>query len=147
MEEAAKSQLAAQGMGNAKAIFTAHNDEDFFHLHIVALKLNPATGRAYDLARSQRKAQDWALEYEREHGGVVNVNRESANELRRAIRERDVDGVLEAMTKRNATVTLQQVKRVVHKEIYPEIGAAGGKKRTVELERAQFVNAILAHPS
>jgi ATP-dependent exoDNAse (exonuclease V) alpha subunit len=147
MEEAARSQLKKQDMGNAKAVWVSHTDEDYFHLHIVASKLNPDTGRAYDLAGSFRKAQDWALDYEREHGGVIHINRESASELRRAIRQRDVGGVLEAMTKRNATITMKQVERAVQKEIYPEIGAAPGKKRSVELERAQFVNAILSHES
>jgi ATP-dependent exoDNAse (exonuclease V) alpha subunit len=147
MEEACRSQLAAQGMGNAKAIFVAHHDEDYFHAHIIASKINPATGRAYDLAGSFRKASVWAEQYEREHGGVVNVNRQSANELRRAIKERDIEGVLEAMTKRNATFTAKQLERAIGKEIYPEIGAPAGKKRTVELERAQFVNAILSHQS
>ena len=41
--------LKAIGMGNAKALFAAHNDEGYAHLHIVASKINPATGRAYDL--------------------------------------------------------------------------------------------------
>ena len=68
----------------------------------------------------------------------LTVNRESANELRRAIRERDIEGVLEAMTKRNATFTAKQLERAVGKEIHPEIGAADGKKSSVELERAQF---------
>jgi Ti-type conjugative transfer relaxase TraA len=147
MEDACRSHLKAQGMGNAKAIFVAHNDEDYFHVHIVASKLNPANGYAYDLAGSFRKASLWAEEYEREHGGVVNLRRQDANELRRAIKERDVDGVLEAMTKRNATFTLKQLERAVRKEIYPEIGSSAGKKQTVELERAQFVNQILSHQS
>ena len=143
----ARSQLAAQGMANAKAIFTAHNDEDYFHVHIVASKINPATGRAYDLAGSYRKASVWAEQYEREHGGVVNVNRESANELRRAIKERDVEGVLEAMTKRNATFTAKQLERAVAEGNSSRDRRGGGKKRSVELERAQFVNAILSHES
>ena len=42
-------RLKALGMGNAKALFVAHNDEDYAHVHIVASKINPATGRAYDL--------------------------------------------------------------------------------------------------
>jgi hypothetical protein len=147
MEDAARSHLKAQGMGNAKAIWAAHNDEDYFHLHIVASKINPATGYAYNLAGSWRKASVWAENYEREHGGIVHVNRESANELRRAIRERDVEGVLAAMTKRNAHFGAEQLQRVVGKEIHPEIGASDGKKRSVELERAQFVNAILSHQS
>jgi ATP-dependent exoDNAse (exonuclease V) alpha subunit len=147
MDDAARSHLKAQGMGNAKAVWVAHNDEDYFHLHIVASKINPATGYAYDLAGSWRKASVWAEQYEREHGGIVNVNRESANELRRAIRERDIDGVLEAMTKRNATFTAKQLERALQKEIYPLIGSSDGKKRSVELDRAQFANAILAHES
>ena len=134
-------------MGNCKAIFVAHSDEDYFHAHIIASKINPATGRAYDMAGSWRKASVWAEEYEREHGGVVNVNRESANELRRAIRERNIEGVLEAMTKRKATFTAKELERAVGKEIHPEIGASNGKKRSVELQRAQFVNAILSHVS
>jgi Ti-type conjugative transfer relaxase TraA len=147
MEEACRSHLAAQGMGNCKAIFVAHNDEDYFHTHIIASKLNPETGRAYDLAGSYRKASLWAEQYERAHGGVVNTNRQSANELRRAIKERDVDGVLEAMTKRNATFTLKQIERAIQKEIYPKIGSSAGTKHSVELERAQFVNEILSNAS
>jgi hypothetical protein len=47
--EASRSALAAQGMGNAMALFYSHSDEDFFHVHIVASKINPDTRRAYDL--------------------------------------------------------------------------------------------------
>ena len=76
-------------MGNAKALFVAHNDEDYSHVHIVASKINPDTGRAYDLERSKIKLSDWALDYERERGGVINLRREDANGLRAAIRDRD----------------------------------------------------------
>ena len=145
--EAARSALAAQGMGNAMALFYSHSDEDYFHVHIVASKINPDTRRAYDLERSQRKGSDWALQWERDHGGVINTRRETANELRRAIKERDVEGVLEAMTKRNATFTAKELQRVVNKEIYTKTGAADGVKKSVELERAQFANNVLAHPS
>ena len=57
-------------MGNAKALFVAHNDEDYAHVHIVASKINPETGRAYDLAGSWRTLSTWAEAYEREHGGI-----------------------------------------------------------------------------
>jgi len=144
MEEACRSQLAAQGMANAKAIFVAHSDEDYFHAHIVASKINPATGRAYDLAGSYRKASVWAEEYERQHGGVVNTNRESANELRRAIKQRDPAAFLEAMTRRKSTFTVKDVERALQKEIHPKIGATADEKRSVNLDRAQFGNAILS---
>ena len=142
---AARSALAALGMGNAMALVYSHNDEDYEHVHIVASKINPETRRAYDLAGSWRKASVWAEQYEREHGGVININRQSANELRQAIADRDVDGVLEAMTKRNATFTARQLESALQKEIHPEIGAAAGQKHSVELERAQFANTILSH--
>ena len=147
MIEACKSQLAAQGMANAKALFVSHDDEDYFHAHIVASKINPATGRAYDLAGSWRKASVWAEEYEREHGGVINTNRESANELRRAIRDRDVAGVLEAMTKRRPTFTLKEFDRAIGKEIHWKIGATAAEKFAANLDRAQFGNAVLSHAS
>ena len=76
-------------MGNARALFVAHNDEDYAHVHIVASKINPDTGRAYDLAKSYRTLSKWALEYEREHGGIQLKGREDMNELRDAIAARD----------------------------------------------------------
>jgi hypothetical protein len=48
MEEAARDSLSVLGMSNAKALFVAHNDEDYAHLHIVASRLNPDTGYRYD---------------------------------------------------------------------------------------------------
>jgi Ti-type conjugative transfer relaxase TraA len=143
---ATRSALAAQGMGNAMALVYSHSDEDYFHVHIVASKINPATRRAYDLAGSWRKGSEWAEQWERDHGGVINTRRETANELRRAIRERDAAGVLEAITRQRSTFTAAELQRAVNKEIFPKTGAAAGKKRSVELERAQFMNAILARP-
>ena len=145
--DAGRGALAAQGMGNAMALIYSHHDEDYFHVHIVASKINPETRRAYDLAGSWRKGSEWAEQWERDHGGVINTRRETANELRRAIKERDIEGVLEAMTKQRATFTAKELQRAVNKEIYPKIGAADGAKKSVELERAQFVNAVLAHES
>ena len=85
MEEAARGALEALGMGNAKALFVAHNDEDYAHVHIVASRINPETGYRYDLAKSWRTLSTWAEGYEREHGGIVSTRRETQNELRDAI--------------------------------------------------------------
>src|ERR1700722_4464204 len=117
MEEAARDALASLGMGNAKALFVAHNDEDYAHVHIVASKINPATGRAYDLAASWRTLSTWAEGYEREHGGVISTRREDMNELRRAIGARDGAGVLAALTKQRSTFTGAQLERALEKEI------------------------------
>lgn len=133
METAAHSALDVLGMGNAKAIFVAHNDEDYAHVHIVASKINPDTGRAYDLAASWRTLSTWAERYEREHGGIINTRREVANELRAAIAMRDAAGVLEAMTKQRSTFTGAQLEYALGKEFKNELG------------RAQFADQILNH--
>ncbi len=87
MEAAAREALTAMGMENAKALFVIHNDEAYAHLHIVASKINPETGRAYDLKENYLKLSRWAEAYEREHGGVICSRREEANELREADRQ------------------------------------------------------------
>ena len=145
MEGAAHEALQALGMGNAKALFVAHNDEDYAHVHIVASKINPATDRAYDLAGSWRTLSKWAEGYEREHGGVQLKGREAANELRDAIAVRAAGGVLEAMTKQRATFTGAELERALQKEIYAKRGASPEERRSVELARAQFADRILDH--
>src|SRR4051812_43727897 len=145
MEEAAHEALDALGMGNSKALFVAHNDEDYSHVHIVASKINPGTGRAYDLAASWRKLSTWAEGYEREHGGIQLKGREDANELRAAIAARDPAAVLEAMTRQRATFTGKELERALQKEIYCQRGASADERRSVELARAQFADKILDH--
>src|SRR3984893_525738 len=146
MEEAARSALADLGMGNAKAIFVAHNDEDYGHVHIVASKINPDTGRAYDLERSYRKLSVWAQEYEREHGGVISLRRQDANELRAAIAKRDAEAALDALTKQRSTFTGTQLDRAIHKEIYAKRGSAAEEKVRIEQERAGFAASVINHP-
>ena len=125
MEEAAHGALDALGMGNARALFVAHNDEHYAHVHIVASRINPETGRGYDLAASWRTLSRWAEGYERENGGIVCTRREVANELRRAIAARDPGLVLEAMTRQRATFTGAQLENALAKEIRdPEARAA-----------------------
>ena len=105
MEQAAQSALKAIGMENAKAIWASHRDEQHAHLHIVASKIDPDTGRAYNLKSDYLKLSKWAQQYEREHGGIVCLRREGANELRDAIANRDPNAVLEALTRQRATFT------------------------------------------
>jgi ATP-dependent exoDNAse (exonuclease V) alpha subunit len=133
MEEAARDALKALGMENARALFVSHQDEAYFHVHIVASNINPATGYRYDLAGSWRTLSKWAEGYERDHGGVISTRRETANELRAAIKERDAAGVLEALTKQRSTFTPAQLENALAKEIKGEIA------------RAQFADKILDH--
>ncbi|MGE3481668.1 MAG: AAA family ATPase [Gammaproteobacteria bacterium] len=134
MEAAARSALKAIGMENAKAIWAAHRDEEHAHLHIVASKIDPDSGRAYNLKSDYLKLSKWAQQYEREHGGIVCLRREGANELRDAIDKRDPDTVLEALTRQRATFTTADLERALAKQI------------PGELARAQFGNQILDQP-
>ena len=133
MEETARSALKAIGMENAKAVFAAHSDEGYSHVHIVASKINPDTGRAYDLKGNYLHLSKWAEAYEREHGGVVCLRRESANGLRDAIEARDAGAVLTAMTQQRATFTGDALERALAKQIISEF------------ERVQFGEQVLAH--
>ena len=118
MERAAKEALTALGMANAEAMFAAHNDEAYAHLHIVASKINPKTGRAYNLKGNFLKLSKWAERYEREHsGGVVCARRAENNQLRDAIEKRNAHVVLELMTQRRATFRRHELDRIVSKQI------------------------------
>ena len=133
MEAAAREALTAMGMENAKALFVIHNDEAYPHLHIVASKINPETGRAYDLKENYLKLSRWAEAYEREHGGVICSRREEANELREAVDKRDASAVLELMTRQRATFTARDLDRALRKQIKDEF------------ERGQFAARIFRH--
>jgi hypothetical protein len=134
MEAAAKAALKSIGMENAKALFAAHRDEAYPHVHIVASKINPATGRAYDLKGNYLSLSKWAEQYEREFsGGIVCTRREEANQLRDAIGNRDAGAVLELMTDKRATFTARELESALAKQIKSSIG------------RAQFGEKILGH--
>jgi hypothetical protein len=50
-----------------QAIYVAHQDKHP-HLHIMLNAVHPETGLRLNVSFEQRRAQEWALEYEREHG-------------------------------------------------------------------------------
>jgi Ti-type conjugative transfer relaxase TraA len=136
MRAAARNALQAIGMENARALFAIHNDEGYAHIHIVASKINPETGRAYDLKENYLKLSKWAEQYERDFsGGVICAKREESNELRDAVTKRDVGGVLDVMTKQRATFTAADLDRTLKKQI----------KNTPE--RTAFAQRILSHTS
>jgi Ti-type conjugative transfer relaxase TraA len=135
MAAAAHDALAAIGMGNARALFAAHNDESYAHLHIVASKINPDTGRAYDLLGDFLKLSTWAEAYEREHsGGIVCSRREEANQLRDAIGKRDAATIVDLMTQQRATFRERDLDRVLFKQVKDSD------------ERGAFVKEILTRP-
>lgn len=134
MEDAAKGALKAMGMENALALFVAHNDEGYSHVHVVASKINPDTDRAYDLKGNYLKLSRWAEQYERDFsGGVICLRREEANRLRDAIARRDAGAVLDHMTEKRATFTAKELVRTLTKEIKSDF------------RRTQFAEKILSH--
>ncbi len=70
MIAAGRSFLQYMGWQDHQALFVAHNDTRHPHMHIILNRVNPETGMTLDDAWSRRRAQEWALAYEREHGRV-----------------------------------------------------------------------------
>jgi hypothetical protein len=135
MATAAENALTAMGMGNARALFAAHNDEGYAHIHIVASKINPETGKAYDLKGNYLNLSRWAEAYEKEHsGGIVCTRREEANQLRDAIEKKDAGAVIELMTQQRATFKGRDLERVLSKQIKDKE------------QRGVFVKEILTRP-
>ena len=132
MEQAAKEALAALGMGKAKALFIAHRDTAHAHLHIVASRINPETGYAFDNWQSKKKLQQWAHQWELRHGPIQCPAREKRGQLQAAIEERDAAAVLELLTQRQATFTSRELDRTLR----PYLTEPG--------EAAAFRTAILA---
>jgi ATP-dependent exoDNAse (exonuclease V) alpha subunit len=135
MQRAAEEALASIGMQGARALFVSHTDEPYAHLHVVASKLDPLTGKAYDLKGNFLKLSRWAEAYEqRFSGGVINVRRQEANQMREAIERRDAAAVLALMTRRRATFQTKDLDRVFAKQI------------KAPAARAQFALQILSRP-
>jgi hypothetical protein len=53
-----------------QALLVAHNDKDYAHVHVMLNVVHPETGLRLDDNFERRRAQTWALEYEREQGRV-----------------------------------------------------------------------------
>jgi Ti-type conjugative transfer relaxase TraA len=135
MERAAHEALKSLGMENARAIFAAHTDENYSHIHIVASKINPETGKAYDLRGNYLTLSRWAEQYELEHGGVVCLRRQDANRLRDAVAARDPEAVLDAMTQQRATFTARDLDGILRKQI------------KVTGVRNEFFEQVMTHPN
>jgi hypothetical protein len=114
MEEAAREALKALGMENARALFVAHNDTKHAHVHIVASRINPETGRAFSDTRDLTKINAWALEYERASGVIHCPKRE-------AVDPRNPEKVLEAVTNDRSTFTRLDLDRLLGKAIVSRV--------------------------
>jgi Ti-type conjugative transfer relaxase TraA len=124
METAAREAMAAVGMEKARAVFVAHRDTDHDHLHIVASRINPETGRAFSDSYTNTKWQKWCLEWERSHGLVQCLEREKRSQLHDAISELNAAAVVDLMTQRQATFTGKELDRELAKVLSEKDKAA-----------------------
>ena len=68
IDAAVSSALRKVGYGeHHQAIWVAHNDKGHHHVHAMANRIDPDTGRTLKLSHERRKLSAWALEYERAH--------------------------------------------------------------------------------
>ncbi len=76
MVEAADALMKHMGWNAHQAVYVGHNDTEHCHIHIILNRVNPDTGRTLDDFREQKRAQSWALEYERSQDQVRCEQRE-----------------------------------------------------------------------
>jgi hypothetical protein len=67
MVDSADAFLKHMGWDQHQAVMIGHNDTEHRHIHIVLNRVHGETGRTLDDYREQKRAQVWALAYEKEH--------------------------------------------------------------------------------
>ena len=67
MRRAAQESLKALGMERHQALVVSHRDGQP-HVHVIANRVDPESGKAAGLNRSKLKLSKWAEEYERGRG-------------------------------------------------------------------------------
>ena len=90
MRRAAQASLKALGMERHQALIVSHRDGQP-HVHVIANRVDPESGKAAGLSRSKLRLSKWAERYEREQGKIRCPARERNNKRREA-GERVVDG-------------------------------------------------------
>ena len=90
MSRAAEASLKALGMERHQALIVSHRDGQP-HVHVIANRVDPESGKAAGLNRSKLKLSKWAERYEREQGKIRCPARERNNKRREA-GKRVVDG-------------------------------------------------------
>ena len=81
MRRAAAESLKALGMERHQALIVSHRDRQP-HVHVIANRVDPESGKAAGLSRSKLKLSKWAEGYEREQGKIRCPQRERNNARR-----------------------------------------------------------------
>ncbi|WP_420447285.1 relaxase/mobilization nuclease domain-containing protein [Candidatus Palauibacter sp.] len=87
MSRAVDGSLEALGLEGHEALVVAHDDTRHPHVHVVANRVDPETGKAAKLGNSKLRLSRWAEGYEREQGRIRCEERVRNNERRRAGQE------------------------------------------------------------
>lgn len=82
MIEASIVSLKKLGMHKHQAIFVKHNDTDHQHLHVVANRVHPETGKMAKLSNDRVKLSKLAQELNKEHGWKESEQRIENNKKR-----------------------------------------------------------------
>ena len=82
MSRAVDGSLEALGLEGHEALIVAHDDTRHPHVHVVANRVDPETGKAAKLGNSKLRLSRWAEGYEREQGRIPL--REAGQEQRAA---------------------------------------------------------------
>ncbi len=84
MSRAVDGSMEALGLEGHEALIVAHEDTRHPHVHVIANRVDPETGKAATLGRSKLRLSRWAEAYEREQGRIRCEERVKNNERRRA---------------------------------------------------------------
>ena len=87
MSRAVDRSLEALGLEGHEALIVAHEDTRHPHVHVIANRVDPETGKAATLGNSKLRLSRWAEGYEREQGRIRCERRVRNNERRRAGQE------------------------------------------------------------
>ena len=109
---ASQSALKALGMENARAVFIAHSDTDHKHVHIIASRINPETGRTFSDTNDMATAQAWGLQWERENN-QVSAARKELHGIVDAVEKRDKAAILDHLTERQSTFTARELDKTL----------------------------------
>ena len=87
MNRAVDESLEALGLEGHEALIVVHEDTRHPHVHVIANRVDPETGKAATLSGSKLRLSRWAEGYERDQGQIRCERRVENNERRRAGQE------------------------------------------------------------
>ena len=103
MLQAGTEFLTAVGLEKARAVFVTHNDTDHAHIHVVASRIDPETGKTLRVDYDQAERAEMGGGLGRRRTGRSATEGKGIHALQEAVEGRDVDAVLSYLTRDKAT--------------------------------------------